>query len=138
MTSNFSTTLVLSAEESLNFLSSLIHPNQDALNKRDVFLESLNTMDININMDGSMDIFVPDLFLPMSFSLSSTIATDTSVTSVVLETPQNPVEINYTYDTSSSKTDFNDTTTEKTDSGLTYSNKNNSAQPDTDFIRNAA
>lgn len=124
MASDFSTTLILSETESLNLISSFIHPNQDALNKRDSFLKSYETMDVNINIDGSMDIYVPDLFLPMSFSLSSTITTNTSV---VLDTPKNPVEFNYTYDTTSSLT---------TDSDYTYTN--DSASPDTDFIRTAA
>lgn len=53
--------LILTHEESMQLLNSLLMPNGDCLSKRDRFLESIMEMDIVSEENGTILIDIPDL-----------------------------------------------------------------------------
>lgn len=63
--------ITLNTAETNSFLSDIIHPDIEALKKRDVFLESTKNWTIKHHSNGSTTLDIPDLKLPELSSLFS-------------------------------------------------------------------
>lgn len=64
--------ITLNTAETKSFFSDIIHPDIEALKKRDVFLESTKSWTIKHHSNGSTILEIPDLKLPELSSLSLT------------------------------------------------------------------